>query len=194
MLSSTLISLSQGKIICANISKLLPFQINIKTHVVCLQYLYSVDMKPHSVWSFHYQFSRPLCVSVSVSLSLSWSSHDPSQYSDDVFKQWCMKFGQIKTFVLPHWLIIWQIGALLCVDTVKEPSAAHPPPNKENSSIATLFYSLLEDYIFSPHFGMTKWGRTVGFLEGDPVCSGSDRGGQDSSQWQFKKIFSSRNI
>lgn len=25
---------------------------------------------------------------------------------------------------------------------------------------------MLEDYIFSPHFGMTKWGRTVGFFSG----------------------------
>lgn len=52
---------------------------------------------------------------------------------------------------------------------------AHPPhpikrplAEKKNSSIATLFYSLLEDYIFSPHFGMTKWGRTVFFFEGGP--------------------------
>lgn len=37
-------------------------------------------------------------------------------------------------------------------------------------------------------------GRARGAMEGDPVCSGSDRGGRDSSQWQPKKIFSSRNI
>lgn len=146
-----------------------------------------------------YKFLSLLFAAFRPSLRLSWSSHDPSQYSDDVFKQWCMKFGQIKPFVLPHWLIIWQIGSLLCVDTVKEPSAAHPPPSEEatcrkNSSVATLFYSLSEDYIFSPHFGRTKWGRTVGSLERDPVCSGGDRGGRDSSQWPCKKSFSSRNI
>lgn len=145
------------------------------------------------IWSIHYQISRPLCVSFSVSVSLRWISHDPSQYSDDVFKQWCMKFRQIKTFVLPHWLIIWQIGALLCVDTVKEPSVAHPPPNKEatcrkNSSIASLFYSLLEDYIFSPHFGMTKWGRTVGFWRGTLCAQAVTEGARTAVSGGLKRF------
>lgn len=72
---------------------------------------------------------------------------------------------------LANYLTDW---TLLCVYTVKEPFAAHPPPNKEatcrkNSSIASLFYSLLEDYIFLPHFGMTEWGGgAVGFFGGGP--------------------------
>lgn len=83
----------------------------------------------------------------------------------------------------------------MCVDTVKEPSSAapaHPPCNKEatcskkkerkNSSIATLFYSLFKDYIFSPHFGMAKRGRTVGFL-GEEVgwgCRGEEGVGRET--------------
>lgn len=70
------------------------------------------------------------CLLFSLSVSTCWSSDDPWQCSD-VLKQWCMKFGQIKTFVLLHWLIIWQIGAPSCVYTVKELSVSHPSYNKE---------------------------------------------------------------
>lgn len=51
----------------------------------------------------------------------------------------CMKFGPIKTFVPPHWLIIWQIGAPLCVDSVGEPvSPTHPSPPHHLPSAPTL--------------------------------------------------------
>lgn len=133
----------------------------MKVLVVCLRYLNS---------SFSFSL---FTISFLDSLSLNWSSHDPSQYSDDVFKQWCMKFGQIKTFVLPRWLIIWQIGALLCVDTVKEPSVAHPPPNKEATCRKKFLYS--HPFLFFVrrlHFFTTFWndkmGENCGFFGGGP--------------------------
>lgn len=51
---------------------------------------------------------------------------------------------------LANYLTDW---TLLCVDTVKEPPRPRPPNKeatrrKKNSSVASLFYSLLEDYIF----------------------------------------------
>lgn len=55
------------------------------------------------------------CLLFLLSVSVCWGSDDPWQCSDDVLKQWCMKYRQIKTFVLLHWPIIWQIGAPSCV-------------------------------------------------------------------------------
>lgn len=75
---------------------------------------------------------------------------------------------------LANYLTDWSpVVCGYCEGALRRPS---PPPSthpikrplaakkKKNSSIATLFYSLLEDYIFSRHFGMAKWGRTVGFF------------------------------
>lgn len=78
------------------------------------------------------------------------------------------------------------------MDTVKDPSTAHPPPNKEATCkkkfpYSLPFYSLLEDYIFSPHFGMTKWGRTVGFLEGDSAVTEGARTAVSGSLKRFSQ-------
>lgn len=134
------------------------------------QYPRSIDMSLHRCLI---QFGLFIISFLDFCLSPGWSSHDPSQYSDDVFKQWCMKFGQIKTFVLPHWLIIWQIGALLCVDTVKEPSTTHPPPNKEATCRKKFLYS--SPFLFFVrrlHFFTTFWndkmGENCGLFGGGP--------------------------
>lgn len=132
----------------------------------------------YCMYTFFIQFSlfiiSFLDLSVSPCLFLSWRSHDPSQYSDDVFKQWCMKFRQIKTFVLPHWLIIWQIGPCCVWILWRSPLLPIPHPIKrplaeKNSSIASLFYSLLEDYIFFfTTFWSDKMGENCGFFGGGP--------------------------
>lgn len=105
-------------------------------------------------------------------------SHDPSQYSDDVFTQWCMKFSQIKTFVLPHWLIIWQIGGPLCVDTEEAPhphSIKRPLAEKRKKFLYSRpFLFFVRRLHFFSTFSSDKMGRTVGFLwEGSGGAQGA---------------------
>lgn len=114
-----------------------------------------------------------LDLSVSACLSLSWRSHDPSQYSDDVFKQWCMKFGQIKTFVLPHWLIIWQIGPCCVWILWRSPSLPIPHPIKGPLAKKKFLYSLpFLFFVRRLHFFTTFWndkmGENCGFFGGGP--------------------------